>query len=135
MLVGRYMQERYHGCYYAKAQNLSRKLLAAYDAALSEYDLLLLPTVHMKATPIPASDAPCEEVVARALEMIHNTCAFDVTGLPSMTVPCGTSEGLPIGAMIVGRNWSEANILRAARAFEGTKTHDAAPVPPGRGEG
>ena len=129
MLVGRYMQERYHGRYYAKAQNLSRKLSAAYDAALAEYDLLLLPTVPMKATPIPAPDAPREEIVARALEMIHNTCAFDVTGLPSMNVPCGTSEGLPVGAMLAGPMGGEAKILRAARAFEGTKTYDAAPVP------
>ncbi len=83
----------------------------------------------MKATPIPAPDAPREEVVQRALEMIHNTCAFDVTGLPSMTVPCGAYGGLSVGAMLVGPNWSEAKILRAARAFEGTKT-DA--VPPSR---
>ncbi len=134
MLVGRYMQERYHGRYYAKAQNLSRKLSSAYDAALAQYDLLLLPTVPIKATPIPAPDATREEVIARALEMIHNTAAFDVTGLPSMTVPCGTSEGLPIGAMLVGPNWGEAKILRAARAFEGTRTYDAAPAPSGRAE-
>nr|WP_207956284.1 amidase [Rubrobacter marinus] len=135
MLVGRYMQQRYHGRYYAKAQNLSRKLSAAYHAALSEYDLLVLPTVPMKATPIPPADAPREEIVARALEMIHNTCAFDVTGLPSMSVPCGTSEGLPVGAMLVGPDWGEAKILRAARAFEGTKTYSAAPVPPGHARG
>ncbi len=64
--------------------------------------------------------------------MIHNTCAFDVTGLPSMTVPCGMSEGLPIGAMLVGPNWGEAKILRAARAFEGTKTYDVSPATPER---
>ena len=132
MLVGRYMQERYHGRYYAKAQNLSRKLSAAYDSALAEYDLLLLPTVPMKATPIPAPDAPREEVIQRALEMIHNTCAFDVTGFPSMTVPCGISDGLPVGTMLVGPNWGEAKILRAARAFEGTKTYEVSPATPER---
>jgi amidase len=125
MLTGRYMQQHYHGRYYAKAQNLSRKLAAAYDAALEDYDLLLLPTVPMKATPIPEPDAPHEEVVQRALEMIHNTCPFDVVGYPSMTVPCGFSEGLPVGAMLVGGSWDEAKILKAARAFEAAGSYDA----------
>jgi amidase len=130
MLTGRYMQQRYHGRYYAKAQNLSRKLAAAYDAALKDYDLLLLPTVPMKATPIPKPGAAREEVVQRALEMIHNTCPFDVVGYPSMSVPCGLSEGLPVGAMLVGGSWTEAKILRAARAFEASGSYDT-PRPEG----
>ena len=131
MLVGRYMHERYHGRYYAKAQNLARKLTAAYDAALEHYDLLLLPTLPMKATPIPPADAPREEVVQRALEMIFNTCPFDVTGHPAMTVPCALSDGLPVGAMLVGRKWDEATVLRAARAFEKSGTYNA-PRPAGK---
>jgi amidase len=130
MLTGRYMQQRYHGRYYAKAQNLSRKLAAAYDAALKDYDLLLLPTVPMKATPIPKPGAAREEVVQRALEMIHNTCPFDVVGYPSMSVPCGLSEGLPVGAMLVGGSWTEAKILRAARALEASGSYDT-PRPEG----
>jgi amidase len=42
-VIGRYMQGRYHGRYYAKAQNLARKPAAAYGTALSSYDLLLMP--------------------------------------------------------------------------------------------
>jgi len=123
MFTGRYMMERYHGRYYAKAQNLARKLAAAYDEALGSYDLLLTPTLPMKATPIPDPDAPREEVVQRALEMIYNTCPLDVVGYPAMTVPCALSEGLPVGAMLIGKKWDEAKILRAARAFEGTGTY------------
>jgi amidase len=126
MLTGRYMQQHYHGRYYDKAQNLSRRLAAAYDAALKDYDLLLLPTVPMKATPRPEPDAPREEVVQCGLEVIHNTCPFDVVGYPSMTVPCGLSEGLPVGAMLVGGSWDEAKILKAARAFEAAGSQDAA---------
>jgi amidase len=118
------MQQRYHGRYYAKAQNIARKLAAAYDAALKDYDLLLLPTVPMKATSIPEPGAAREEVVQRALEMIHNTCPFDVVGYPSMSVPCGLSEGLPVGAMLVGGGWTEAKIFRAARAFEASGSYD-----------
>nr|MDQ6899396.1 amidase family protein [Candidatus Dormibacteraeota bacterium] len=115
---GQYMQDNYHGRYYAKAQNLARDLGAAYDQALSELDLLVMPTLPLKATKIPAQDASREEYVARALEMIPNTCPFDVTGHPAMNVPCATVDGLPIGMMLVGRKWGEATILRAAAAFE-----------------
>jgi amidase len=123
MLTGEYMRESYHGRYYAKAQNLGRKLTAAYDAALESVDLLVMPTLPMKATPLPPADAPREEVVARALEMIFNTCPFDVTGHPAMTVPCGLSEGLPVGLMLVGKKWDEPTVLRAAHAFEQTGTY------------
>lgn len=125
MLTGQYMRERYHGRYYAKAQNLGRKLTAAYDHALKSVDLLLLPTLPLKATKIPAPDAPREEVVSRALEMIPNTAPFDVSGHPAMTVPCGTSDGLPVGAMLVGRRWDEPTVLRAARAFERSGAYSA----------
>jgi len=69
MLLGRYMQGRYHGRYYAKAQNLARSLTAAYDAALRDCDLLVMPTLPLKATRIPLADASREEYVARAFEM------------------------------------------------------------------
>jgi amidase len=117
-MLGKYMQERYHGRYYAKAQNLVRPLTAAYDAALREVDLLVMPTLPLKATKIPAPDASREEYVQRALEMIVNTCPFDMTGHPASTVPCGLSEGLPIGMMLVGRRGEDATVLRAADAFQ-----------------
>ncbi len=118
VLLGQYMQDHYHGRYYAKAQNLARDLGAAYDHELSEVDLLVMPTLPLKATVIPGPDASREEYVARALEMIPNTCPFDVTGHPAMNVPCATADGLPIGMMLVGRRGDEATILRAAAAFE-----------------
>jgi amidase len=118
ILIGQHMQDQYHGRYYAKAQNLARVLTQAYDEALQSVDLLVMPTLPLKATRIPPADAPREEVVARALEMIPNTCPFDVTGHPAMNVPCGLSDGLPVGMMLIGRKWNEATVLRAAHAFE-----------------
>ncbi len=117
-LLGHYMQERYHGRYYAKAQNLARTLTKAYDDALQFVDLLVMPTTPIKATLIPRSDAPREEKVARASEMNANNCPFNVTGHPVMTVPCGLSDGLPVGMMLVGRRGEDATVLRAAHAFE-----------------
>ena len=121
VMLGQYMQDNYHGRYYAKAQNLARSLRAAYDEALQQADLLVMPTLPMKATPIPPPTASREEYVARALEMIPNTCPFDVTGHPALTVPCGTSNGLPVGMMLVGRHWEDGTVLRAGHAFEQIK--------------
>ena len=118
MLLGQYMQDHYHGRYYAKAQNLGRALASAYDEALGDCDLLVMPTLPMKATVIPPRDASREEYVARALEMLPNTAPFDVTGHPAITVPCGTSGGLPVGMMLIGRRGDDATVLRAADAYQ-----------------
>jgi amidase len=87
MLLGYHMIRNYRGYYYAKAQNLARQLGAAYDRVLADYDLLLMPTLPIKATRLPDDDAPIGEIVARALEMIPNTSPFDVTGHPAMSLP------------------------------------------------
>ena len=118
MVLGEYFIKHYRGHFYAKAQNLSRQLTLAYDTALADYDLLLMPTLPLTATPLPAADAPLEEVVQRAFEMLPNTCPFDVTGHPAMSVPCGMVEGLPVGMMLIGKHWDEATIYRGAYAFE-----------------
>ena len=118
MLLGHYMVTRHRGHYYAKAQNLVRRLRAAYDAVLASYDLLLMPTVPMPATKIPAPDASTAEIVQRGLEMIANCAPFDCTHHPAMSIPCGMVDGLPIGAMLIGRMYDEETIYRAAGAFE-----------------
>jgi len=119
MLVGHYFTKHYRGHFYSKAQNLNRKLRAAYDAALSNYDLLLMPTLPMKATPLPPPDAPRELYIQRAFEMVPNTAPFNASGHPAMTIPCGMSDGLPIGLMLIGKYYDESVIYRAAAAFEG----------------
>ena len=53
-----------------------------------------------------------------ALNMQQNTCPFDVSGHPAVTLPCGKVDGLPIGMMLVGRHFDEAMLVRAAEAFE-----------------
>ncbi len=118
ILLGQYMLNQYGGHHYAKAQNLSRRLRAAYDQALSKVDLLLMPTLPLKATPIPPPDAPRSLKIQRAHEMFPNTAAFDATGHPALTVPCGLGDGLPIGLHLVGRHYDETTIYRAAYAFE-----------------
>ena len=120
MLAGEYFMRNYRGHFYAKAQNLSRVLSKAYDDALSRYDLLLMPTQPMKATPIPPANAPLALWCQRGFEMLANTCPFDVTGHPAMSVPCGLSSGLPVGLQLVAKHYAESTIYRAAHAFEQT---------------
>jgi amidase len=118
MLLGHYMTKHYRGHYYAKAQNLVRRLRAAYDAVLASYDLLLMPTLPMVATKLPEENAPISEILQRAFEMLPNTAPFDCTHHPAMSVPCGLVDGLPAGMMLVGRAYGESTIYRAAAAFE-----------------
>jgi amidase len=119
MLLGWHMVRNYRGHYYAKAQNLGRELRAAYDAVLQDYDLLLMPTLPVTATPLPADDAPVAEILQRGFEMLPNTTPFDVTGHPAMSVPCGLSGGLPVGLMLVGKHGADAQVFQIAKAVEG----------------
>src|ERR1700689_1612406 len=118
MLLGQYFTKHYRGHFYAKAQNLSRKLRAAYDAALANYDLLLMPTLPVKTTPLPPADAPRALYLQRAFEMLANTAPFDAPGHPAMPLPCGMGDGLPVGLMLIGKHFDEFTIYRAAAAFE-----------------
>jgi amidase len=118
LLFGEYARRNYHGRYYAKAQNLRRELRAAYDKVLETYDLMLMPTMRFRATPLPEPGCSREDYVTMALNMVSNTCPFDASGHPAMTVPCGEADGLPIGAMLIGRRFDDAAVLRGAAAFE-----------------
>jgi aspartyl-tRNA(Asn)/glutamyl-tRNA(Gln) amidotransferase subunit A len=92
------------------------------DRALAEVDALVLPALAIEAPPIGAASVP----VAGGTEPVRNamlrcTQAFNVTGHPAISVPCGTTPaGLPIGLQIVGRLGRTADLLRIARAVERT---------------
>ncbi len=118
MLLGHYMVKHYRGHYYAKAQNLVRRLRAAYDAVLADHDVLLMPTVPMTATKLPDENAPIAEILQRGFEMLPNTSPFDCTHHPAMSIPCGMAGGLPVGVQLIGKLYDEATIYRAAAAFE-----------------
>ncbi|CCF00970.1 putative amidase (plasmid) [Sinorhizobium fredii HH103] len=118
MLTGEWMIRTGRGRYYAKAQNLTRKLRAHYDAALASYDIILMPTTPMKAPPLPGRDSPRSLALRRATENMANTFPFDLTSHPAISIPCGFSDRLPVGMMLVGRHFDEMTLYRAAHAFE-----------------
>ena len=115
------MQSEYYNRYYAKAQNIRGQITQSYDDLLESCDVLVMPSTAILPTPIPDNDAPLKERIIRTLDMIHNTCQFDVTGHPAISVPCGVSDDLPIGCMIVGRQFEDAKVLQVAAALEAEK--------------
>jgi amidase len=107
--AGAYLHKRYHGRLYAKAQNLRGGLRAKYDSALATYDALIMPSTPMKAH---------RRDERSPYAMLTNTAPFDVTGHPGLSIPCGMSDGLPIGLMLIGRHFDDATLLRLGHAYE-----------------
>ena len=117
MLAGAFAKERYHGRLYAKAQNLRCALRSSYDRVLEQYDVLAMPTTPMKAHKNePGVDV--QGLVSHSTNMVDITGPFNLTGHPAISIPCGKSNGLPVGLMLVGRHFDDATVLRAAHAFE-----------------
>jgi amidase len=117
-MLSEHVTRRHGRSYYGRAVNAVRVLRAAYDRALQSVDVLLMPTTPMKAQPLPGPDASVVEYCAGAGQMFANTCPFDVSHHPAVSVPCGTSDGLPVGMMLVGRHFDEATLYRVAHAYE-----------------
>jgi amidase len=117
-LCGHYGLHTLGGATYAKARNLLPHVRAAYDAALDEYDVLVMPTVAGTADPLPAGGPDDVGLLGRALGKAVNTAPMDITGHPALSVPAGLLDGLPVGMMIVGRRFDDATVLRAGAAFE-----------------
>lgn len=131
MIAGEILRSSFGGRYYHKAQNLARKLAAAYDGALGEVDALALPTVPFCARPIPSSHELTDKtpgsgggVPDRAdtphleTDQTVNAAPFNCTGHPAMSVPCGTVDGLPVGLMLVGAKFRERTLYRLAAGLE-----------------
>ncbi len=118
LIFAEYLRRHYHGHYYARAHNLRGPVRRAYDGLLDRYDVLAMPTVPFRATPIPPADLPPDERVSYAMQMIANTCQSAITGHPAISVPCAMADGLPIGIQFLGRHMGEPTLLRFAEAVE-----------------
>jgi amidase len=118
LVTGEWLVRCRSGRGYGKAQNIGRRLTATYDRALGAVDLLLMPTMPRTPGELPAPRASREEQFAKAVEPIANAAPFNLTGHPALSLPCGLVDGLPVGAMLVGRHFGEKTIYRAAKALE-----------------
>jgi amidase len=116
-MLGTYLRQHYHGRFYAKAQNLRPGLRASYDAVLQQVDVLAMPTTPMKAHTY-RPQLGIQELITHGWNMLGNTAPFDLTGHPSISIPCAKSNGLPVGLMLTGRQFDDATVLGVAHAFE-----------------
>jgi amidase len=123
-LIAASMSRRnYHGRVYAKAQNVRPTFIKAYDTALAEVDVLVMPTCVMTA---PKNHRPegylqaLEDSLANAgSRATKNTQPFNYTGHPALAVPVGKSTaGLPASMQLVGRFFDDPLLLRVAYTYE-----------------
>jgi len=117
LLLGAYTGDRYHSKYYAEAMNLRQELTAAYDDVLSEYDVLAMPTTPQ----LPNKYVPDQDIHAfldDAWGCLANTCPFNATGHPALSVPVAPAGGLPVGLMFVGDQFDDGGVLAAGTALE-----------------
>ena len=117
-LCGHYGLNALGGASYAKARNLLPRVRAAYDAALAQYDVLVMPTVPGTADTLQAGSPQELALLERMVGKATNTAPIDITGHPAISVPAGLVDGLPAGMMIVGKRFDDATVLKVADAFE-----------------
>ena len=116
LIMGAYTSEEYHSKYYARALNLCLELSERYDEALSDHDLLAMPTTPRTA---PEHEETNElERLAGTNPNSTNTAAFNRTGHPALSVPVEPVDGLPVGVMFVGSEFDDATVLNAGYALE-----------------
>lgn len=118
VMANEYLNAGFGGRYYWKAQNQRRLVNEAYDKALAEYDMLAMPTTPFTASRRVGDDAPLLDYIGPTLDMLRNTCVADITGHPSISLPCGFVGGLPVGLMLTGRHLEDSLLIQAAAAFE-----------------
>jgi aspartyl-tRNA(Asn)/glutamyl-tRNA(Gln) amidotransferase subunit A len=105
---------------YLRAQRLRRGLIQTLDAVLATCDVLLTPTVPVAAPRLDETTLKWpKEAESMTAALPRLTRAFNLTGTPALSVPCGlTTQGLPIGLQIAGRAFDEATVLRVGHAYE-----------------
>jgi aspartyl-tRNA(Asn)/glutamyl-tRNA(Gln) amidotransferase subunit A len=116
IMLGTYaLSAGYYDAYYLKAQKVRTLIKGDFDALWADgFDALVAPTSPTVAFPLGARLA---DPVAMYLS---DACTLPVNmaGLPGVSVPCGLSDGLPVGLQLIGAPWSEAELLGLARGYE-----------------
>ena len=127
LLSGNYAHDRYNGRLYAKAHNVRPTIVAQYHEVFRQVDLLAMPTVPVKSHPYK-TPADFAEAIDRTLFggelgadlglLIANTAPFNYTGFPALSLPCGISQGLPVGLQLVAPYFREDVLIRVAHAYQ-----------------
>jgi aspartyl-tRNA(Asn)/glutamyl-tRNA(Gln) amidotransferase subunit A len=115
LLLGTYvLSGGYYEAYYAKAQQVRALMRRDYDEAFARVDLIATPTSPTTAFPLGSRiEDPLQMYLADVF-----TASANLTGLPAISVPCGSADRLPVGLQLTGRMWEEGTLLRAAAVFD-----------------
>jgi aspartyl-tRNA(Asn)/glutamyl-tRNA(Gln) amidotransferase subunit A len=126
IILGTYaLSSGYYDAYYRKAQQVRTLIKQDFDKAFEDVDVVVTPT-----TPAPAFKIG--EKMEDPLQMYLTdilTISVNLAGVPGISVPCGfTSDGLPVGLQIIGKDFDEESVLKTAYAYEqGTEWHKRKP--------
>ena len=115
VMLGTYaLSTGYYDAYYLKAQQARTLIRQDFDQVFREVDALITPTSPVTAFKIG-------EKVGDPVQMyLIDACTLpvNIAGLPGLSIPCGFSDGLPVGMQFIGPHFSEETLLKAAHAYE-----------------
>lgn len=115
IMLGTYaLSAGYYDAYYKKAQQVRTLIHREFQEAFKRYDILLTPTTPGVAFPVG------DKVDDPYAMYVTDICTLPpaVAGLPALSIPCGESDGLPVGLQLIGDFFQEGKLLQAAHAFE-----------------
>ncbi|MEA2382349.1 MAG: aspartyl-tRNA(Asn)/glutamyl-tRNA(Gln) amidotransferase subunit [Solirubrobacteraceae bacterium] len=125
ILIGTYaLSSGYYDAYYGRAQRVRTKIADDFRAAFDAVDFIVTPTSPNVAFELGS-------LTSDPLAMYLNdyfTVPFSLAGIPGISIPCGLSEGLPVGFQLAGPAFSENRILDAAHALEQAIGFDNSPA-------
>ena len=124
IMLGTYaLSAGYYDAYYAQAQKIRTLIMRDYGRAWESYDALVCPTSPSVAFKLgEKTDDPLTMYLSDIC-----TIPVNLAGIPALSLPCGLSEGLPVGFQIMGPPMSEMKILDVAYALEREIGFDARP--------
>ena len=124
IMLGTYaLSSGYYDAYYGKAQRVRTMIRREHDEVFRSFDLIVSPTSPTVAFPIG-------EKAGDPLAMYLNdllTIPSCMAGLPGLNIPCGLSEGLPVGLQLIGPQFAENALFRVGHALERAIGFDVVP--------
>ena len=110
---------------YVKAMQRQRRFGQVIEALFADVDAIITPTLPASAKPYGTEKVVIDGRDIDFFEcMIHNTCIFNTSGHPALTIPFPVTSGLPVGIQIVGPWRSEATLLTFAKAYQDEELHE-----------
>ncbi|MDQ3123290.1 MAG: Asp-tRNA(Asn)/Glu-tRNA(Gln) amidotransferase subunit GatA [bacterium] len=118
IMIGTYvLSSGYYDAYYRKAQTVRTKLINEFNKAFEGVDFLLGPTAPTTAFKIGQNtDDPLKMYLTDIM-----TVAANLVGVPAISLPCGVSDGLPIGVQLIASQKHDRELLSLAKAYEGMR--------------